>query len=738
MADNEKSKRNRDSVDQAEQSIFDLFEPPPDPDPGSFGKVPVVREDEIDLTDQGSPSVEVKAAADVEAAGLQHWTAPATGQVPAVLSSDGEESGLWADVKGPSWHGDDPSWAGPDLADVFADTDSINLGNSDDDYDDLDDEDDDHYGEIHYREAPEFGADLGGQPASEFGVGRGGQTDPELGFGGGLSSRTEPKHGVGGGLTSRTDPSGRVGRGVSGRTDPGNGFGGSQSGSDPGAGTGLSSRTDPNRPAPSHRSEPPVARRSPPAGQARDNGHRVPLVSDDLTAPAPRPVGRPAVQSRVESVEGRPPPRIERGPQPTPSPHEPDPAPMVDARGRTVGARPSRLGIERNDANPDRTSERSLPSPPPVRRPEGLTAGGPRETPEPVEERPSVFSDANRGRPPHTPLLGGEPTAAQPRPPVLREERNPGRQVFSGNEPPALDDIEFAEDEYDEEYYEEDEELAEEFGLGESTGRNLPAAIAVGVGLAAVVLAAMFFGPDTTMLVVGVLTLLAVLEVYNAMRMAGLRPATLLGVVGAVAAPAAAYYRGDAAFPLIVALAVVFGVLWYLVGADSERPVLNFSLTMMGIFWVGGLAAFAALILGASGGVELLLATIIITVASDTLAYVGGRAYGTRPFHQASPSKTWEGTFTGFAAAVFAGFAIGVTGMGTIWDDHFVAAIVLGAVVGILVPIGDLAESVVKRDLGIKDMGTLLPGHGGVMDRIDGLLFALPGAYYLALIYGVL
>ena len=328
--------------------------------------------------------------------------------------------------------------------------------------------------------------------------------------------------------------------------------------------------------------------------------------------------------------------------------------------------------------------------------------------------------------------------AANP-PPASRFR--PGVELDETGGEPNIDDIEFVDDDDyyvdDDDYYDEDE-ADKAIGLSPVGGRNIPKAIGVGLALAGVVLAAMWLGPYPTLLVVVVLALLAVLELYNAMRLAGLRPATLLGIVGTVAAPAAAYYRGDAAFPLIVALAVVFGTLWYLVGADTERPVLNLSLTLLGVFWVGGLAAFAALMLRLDGGIQLLLATIIITVASDTMAYVGGRAYGSRPFHHASPNKTWEGTVTGFAGAVFAGFAIGVTDMGTIWDGNLVAAIVLGAVVGCLAPMGDLAESVVKRDLGVKDMGTLLPGHGGVLDRMDALLFALPGAYYLALVYGII
>ena len=193
--------------------------------------------------------------------------------------------------------------------------------------------------------------------------------------------------------------------------------------------------------------------------------------------------------------------------------------------------------------------------------------------------------------------------------------------------------------------------------------------------------------------------------------------------------------RGDAGFPLVVGLAVVFGMLWYLTGADTERPVLNLGLTFTGVIWVGGLAAFAALMLREDGGVGLLLAAILITATSDTLAYLGGRAYGTKSFHPASPNKTWEGTLTGFFGALLAGLVIGVTDFITVFDGQFTSVMVLAATVGMLAPIGDLAESLVKRDLGIKDMGTILPGHGGVLDRVDGLLFALPGAYYVAVIF---
>lgn len=302
--------------------------------------------------------------------------------------------------------------------------------------------------------------------------------------------------------------------------------------------------------------------------------------------------------------------------------------------------------------------------------------------------------------------------AAAPRP-----EARPVRQIEAN---------ELDYEEYDELYDDYDEE---------SQGRSFSKSVLVGLGLAIAVFVVLRFGPIPTMVMIGVLTLLAVMELFNAMRVAGLRPATLLGLVGAVALPAATYVRGDAAYPLVIGLAVVFGMLWYLTGADTERPVLNLGLTLTGILWVGGLAAFGALMVRAEDGVGLLLATIVITAASDSLAYIGGKAYGTKGFHGASPNKTWEGTITGFFGALFAGLVMGVTDVIGVFDGQFVSVMVFAAVVGILAPIGDLAESLIKRDLGIKDMGTLLPGHGGVLDRVDGLLFALPGAYYVAVVY---
>lgn len=269
------------------------------------------------------------------------------------------------------------------------------------------------------------------------------------------------------------------------------------------------------------------------------------------------------------------------------------------------------------------------------------------------------------------------------------------------------------------------------------SGRNIGQAIGVGVAFAVIAGGAFWLGKVTTIALITVVAALAAIELFGAMRKAGLHPATLLGIVASGALPLAAYHRADAGFTLVIALSVMSCALWYLSGADTQRPALNIGLTMLGITWIGGLAAFAAFIVQSLGGVEVLLAAVIITVASDTGAFAGGKALGHTPFHSASPNKTWEGTIVGIIASVVAGLVVGILGI-SVFSDSLTDAVLLGLTVGVLAPIGDLTESLVKRDLGVKDMGTLLPGHGGLLDRVDGLLFVLPGTYYLGNVLGLL
>lgn len=300
-------------------------------------------------------------------------------------------------------------------------------------------------------------------------------------------------------------------------------------------------------------------------------------------------------------------------------------------------------------------------------------------------------------------------------------------------------DIEFTSD--DMEFVDEDP-----VEIDAGSDRNLGVATSVGLLLAAAAAALLWINEFTAVALVGVAALFAVAELFDAMSSVGLKPAKLLGYVATVAIPAGAFFEGDAAYPLVIGLTVLFGVLWYLIGADYERPVLNLGLTLLGVTWVGGLAGFGGLLLGDNYelGRQVLLAAIAVTAISDICAYFGGKAFGQTPLHRASPSKTWEGTVSGFVAALAFGLFLGIIGdfvsesTTFVFRDNFGAAVVFAGIVGLIAPLGDLGQSMIKRDLGVKDLGTLLPGHGGVFDRVDALLFSLPAAYYVAVFFDLL
>jgi phosphatidate cytidylyltransferase len=159
--------------------------------------------------------------------------------------------------------------------------------------------------------------------------------------------------------------------------------------------------------------------------------------------------------------------------------------------------------------------------------------------------------------------------------------------------------------------------------------------------------------------------------------------------------------------------------------------VINVAVTVMAFVWIGIFGSYASLLLRVHHGKSLLLLPVLVTVVADIVAYFAGTNLGNRPLAPAvSPSKTWEGTIVGGLAAIAAAIILGRVFMHDTWSIKH--AFLLGVIVAIFAPLGDLCESMIKRDLHIKDSGTLLPGHGGLLDRFDALLFVLPATYYLA------
>jgi phosphatidate cytidylyltransferase len=267
-------------------------------------------------------------------------------------------------------------------------------------------------------------------------------------------------------------------------------------------------------------------------------------------------------------------------------------------------------------------------------------------------------------------------------------------------------------------------------GAPPAAGRDIPTAVITGVVALAVVLVAALIGPRALVFLIGAALVMAAAELYQGMRTNGLHPATLLGLAATASIVAAVYWRGEEAYPLVLALFFVFSLLWYLAGVVRARPTINIGATATGFLYVGLLGSFAALILKAGGknGIGILLGAILATSAYDIGAFFVGRWAGKTPLApRLSPNKTVEGLVGG----TFATLLVSLVVVRAIFPWNAGRAFWLAVIVGVAGPIGDLCESMIKRDLGVKDMGSLLPGHGGLFDRIDALLLVVPATYYL-------
>ncbi len=260
-------------------------------------------------------------------------------------------------------------------------------------------------------------------------------------------------------------------------------------------------------------------------------------------------------------------------------------------------------------------------------------------------------------------------------------------------------------------------------------GRNLPAAIGVGLVLGAVVVASLFLNSLGFVFLTAIVVIVAIWEIANAFRARRIRIPLIPTVVGAVGMLVSAYAAGADA--LFVAFALTStAILWWRVieGGDAIRDVTA------GIFtaaYVPYLAGFAILMLREPDGQFRVMAFVIVTIASDVGGYVVGSRFGNHALAPSvSPHKTWEG----LAGAMVLAAVTGALSVVLLLDASWWVGVVLGIAVTAAATIGDLSESLLKRDLNIKDMGRLLPGHGGIMDRVDSLLPAAPVAYVLLMV----
>lgn len=256
-------------------------------------------------------------------------------------------------------------------------------------------------------------------------------------------------------------------------------------------------------------------------------------------------------------------------------------------------------------------------------------------------------------------------------------------------------------------------------------GRNLPAAIAVGVVLAGVAAASLFFDKRYFLVLAAAAMLAAVWELGRALRTAGITlptPPLYLGVLGVIAA---GWYAGAGGVALALGLFLLLVLLW----RSLRGPAGYLADASAGAFTVGYLllaGGFATLLVREDDGPFRILAWLLLVVASDVGGYAVGVLAGRHPMAPSvSPKKSWEG----FAGSVLACVTLGIVVVAWALSGSWWAGAVLGLSLAMAATLGDLAESLLKRDIGVKDMGRLLPGHGGVMDRLDSVALSAPIAW---------
>jgi CDP-diglyceride synthetase len=357
-----------------------------------------------------------------------------------------------------------------------------------------------------------------------------------------------------------------------------------------------------------------------------------------------------------------------------------------------------------------------------------------------------VWSDVLRRRPAEAARLTGHPSAAGERSAAAaarRRQSGPGRErddefaralldprrrgtgpdeagtEESGDDPPAAANVSRLRP-----VPPEPEEPGRSKGFGSDLATRVVTAVVMGAGGLLILNA----GPGPASVLVSLIVGLGVIELCGALRTQGYRPAGLVALFGSVALVLGAYHSGESAFAAVVAVVAPATLLWYLAGVTRARPAPGVASTFLVFGYVGIMGGFAGLILGLRDGIGLLLGVVLCAVAYDVSGYLAGRRFGRRHIAPSiSPNKTAEGLLAGMAGSVVIGFVL----VGSISPWGRFSALALGVVVAVMAPLGDLCESLLKRDLGVKDLGGLLPGHGGVLDRFDAMLFALPAVYYL-------
>jgi phosphatidate cytidylyltransferase len=259
-------------------------------------------------------------------------------------------------------------------------------------------------------------------------------------------------------------------------------------------------------------------------------------------------------------------------------------------------------------------------------------------------------------------------------------------------------------------------------------GRNLPAAFVVGVLLGAIALASLYWRIELFVLVVIAALVIGTDELTSAMRSKGIRLTKFPLLVAAVLMPTLGFFSGTAQVLMGMGLMFLFIIVWRLLRLGVHGFVRDATASGFVLSYAPLMGAFAALIAASPDGADRVVTFVVLSVASDIGGYAAGVLFGKHPMApRISPKKSWEG----FAGSVALQVLLGAVLFVTLLESDWWKGALVGAAMTVTATLGDFAESAVKRDLGLKDMSNLLPGHGGLMDRLDSIIPNTVVAYTL-------
>jgi phosphatidate cytidylyltransferase len=258
-------------------------------------------------------------------------------------------------------------------------------------------------------------------------------------------------------------------------------------------------------------------------------------------------------------------------------------------------------------------------------------------------------------------------------------------------------------------------------------GRNLPVAIASGVVLGVAIIVSLVFWKTAFMLIVAAAVVVAIWEMHKGLKARDIDIPQEPLMLGGVAMVCLAYFVGTDSLVTATAVTALVTMLW-LLRRGVPGYVQNATASVFTLIYVPFLGSFVALLLGEDEGAKGVITFIVVTTASDIGGYAAGVLFGKHPMAPViSPKKSWEGFAGSAVSCVVAGYLLVVF----LLDGDWWVGVALGLIAVVMATLGDLCESVMKRDLGIKDMSQVIPGHGGLMDRLDSLLATIAPIWLL-------